>query len=166
LVGTFFRLLLKALLPVGLILGGFAYYAQLQGQDPLTVLRNPAQTIPALSLQGLQSLQSGLAGIVERHTGDSQPRTVYRWEDAAGAVFYGQTPPADARAVRALRIDTTAAADGLADGVADGSAERPVADGGLRTRSPAPDELLFDDARALRETLRQRQRADDKLFGG
>ena len=173
--GFLYRLLLKALLPLGLVLGGLAYFAYLQGQNPLAMLRKSVESGSMPSLQELQSVLEGIAG--EAAVG-TEPRSLYRWEDADGAVFYGQSPPADARAVKVLRVDPQVnvipahrdpaprpeevegggAAVAAAGEVDESAAPKPY--------SPAQIEHLFDDARGLRETLQQRQQARDELFGG
>lgn len=166
--GLFFRLLLKALFPVLMVLGGLAYVSYLQGHDPLALLLKPFGGVPGLSLQGLQQQVERIGERTEQEV--SGPRTVYRWRDAGGQLHYGQQPPADAQQVKALHLDPNTnviaafrdpkavATEEAAEATEDEASEKRAGEPAMPSPySPEQIKQLFEDTRALKETLESRQ---------
>lgn len=167
--GLFFRLLLKALFPVLMVLGGLSYVSYLQGHDPLAMLLKPFGGLSGVSLEGMQQQVERMGEKAEESV--SGPRTVYRWRDANGQLYYGEQPPADALSVKALRIDPNtnviaAFRDPKAvEAEAETQKEGATAEGATETDEPempnpySPDQIkqLFEDTKLLKEKLESRQ---------
>lgn len=157
--GLFFRLLLKAMVPLVIVLGGLSYVMYLRGHDPLAMLSAPFQ-----AGGGVGYGKSGVTQAGEPLQTIDVTSKVYRWKGPDGTLHFSDKPPGDGRRFQALDVDPDA---NLIRGLGGSGKEKQAAANVPVPANPYhPDSIkrLFDQAEAVKETLDQRYREQQKLL--
>ena len=184
-VGLIFRLLLKAMVPLMIVVGAMFYVMYLNGQNPLAVFDGFGQRIAGIfssAGDSVSNLPDKVSGAVE---GDS--RTFYKWQDAAGSWYYGEDPPANAQSLTAITLrltDNVVPAFKDPDSVVDEEEALEEDDAEVQSGSKiskkkgkkggdvenpySPEQIqkLFENARQLQETMSERTEQLKQLTGG
>ena len=167
--GVIFRLLLKAMVPLSIVLGAMFYLSYLNGRDPLAMFDNlfgKVQTAITEAGDAVVNIPDAVDSSIE-----GQTRTFHKWQDATGAWHYGENPPADARSLTAISLsldDNVVPSTVLAKPQEkEGNPQQPQVEmpGLASPYSPSQIKKLFEDTKQLQETLNQRRREQDAMFG-
>ncbi len=98
------KLLLKAMIPLVLVVGFMSYTLYMKGGDPGAIFGNVFNN----ALQSAKSsVQDAGQSVREVADPDSSKTTVYKWVDANGVTQFGSRPPVSGNA-KTLTIDNNA----------------------------------------------------------
>lgn len=103
----FLGLMLKAMVPLFIVLGALAYVGYLQGGDPMAMLMAPFKGGGSATISRTQATDSPRLREGPLDTLDSTT-TVYRWKDTDGNVHFSNRLPEGASGVESLEIDPDA----------------------------------------------------------
>ncbi len=169
LTGLIFRLLLKAMVPLSIVLGIVFYMSYLNGRDPLAMFGNLFGKVQMAITEAGDAVVSMPDAVDTAMEG--QTRTFHKWQDAAGAWHYGENPPADARSLTAISLsltDNVVPSTGVGEPQEkEGDREQPQLETPNLASPYSPSQIkkLFEDTKQLQETLNQRRLEQDAMFG-
>jgi len=157
------------MVPLSIVLGAMFYLSYLNGRDPLAMFDNlfgKVQTAITEAGDAVVNIPDAVDSSIE-----GQTRTFHKWQDATGAWNYGENPPADARSLTAISLklnDNVVPSTPVAKSQdKEGAQEQPQLETPSLASPYSPSQIkkLFEDTRQLQETLNQRQREQDAMFG-